>query len=246
MGARSSPGAEETIHGPWRCPGRGLRAAKLSGVSTRPRAAALLMLTLLAVPAVLAGCADKDESQTSSSRTTAESQSESPADTAGQTDHGSADDGATDAPPFPANTEPDTGQASADASVTVSDIRIGRHDGYDRVVFEVGGRGTPGWDVRYVDTATSQGSGEPVDVAGNAVLQVALTGAGYPYDTGVEEFSSSGPVTGPDTEVVTEAVFDATFEGTALTFVGTTDRTPFRVYLLQGPTRVVVEVADPS
>jgi hypothetical protein len=213
-------------------------------MSNRPRATALLLLSFLVGPAVLAGCAEKDEAGTASSSTTAQSQSESPAEPAGQTD--SADDGATDAPPFPANAEPDTGEASADASVTVSDNRIGRHDGFDRVVFEVGGTGTPGWDVRYVDTATSQGSGEPVDVAGDAVLQVTLSGAGYPYDTGVEEFSSSAAVSAAGTKVVTEAVFDGTFEGTAVTFVGTTDRTPFRVYLLQGPTRVVVEVADPS
>jgi hypothetical protein len=99
--------------------------------------------------------------------------------------------------------------------------------------------------VRYVDSGLSQGSGEPVDVAGDAVLQVTLTGAGYPYDTGVEEFSG-GPVTGADTEVVTEVVFDATFEGTSVAFVGTAERSPFRVYLLQNPTRVVVDVADPS
>ena len=72
-----------------------------------------------------------------------------------------------------------------------------------------------------MDAASSQGSGEPIDVAGDAVLQVTLTGAGYPYDTGVEEFSSSGPVTGAGTETVTEAVFDATFEGTTVAFVGT-------------------------
>ena len=242
MGARSSPGAGETIHAPWRTPGRGPITAKLCRVSTRPRAVTLLLLALLTGPAVLAGCADKDAAETSSSsRTAAESPSETSAESAG-----TSDDGATDAPAFPANAEPDTEQASSGASVTVSDLRIGRHDGFDRVVFEVGGSGTPGWDVRYVDEASSQGSGEPVDVAGDAVLQVTLTGAGYPDDTGVEEFSSSGPVTGSGTEVVTEAVFDATFEGTTVTFVGTSERTPFRVYLLEGPTRVVVEVADPS
>ena len=200
------------------------------------------MLALLTGPAVLAGCAEKEAVEASSStRTAAESPSESSAEPAE-----TSDDAATDAPAFPADTEPDTEQASSGASVTVSDVRIGRQDGFDRVVFEVGGTGTPGWDVRYVDTASSQGSGEPVDVAGDAVLQVTLTGAGYPYDTGVEEFASAGPVTGSGTEVVTEAVFDATFEGTTVTFVGTSEQTPFRVYLLEGPTRVVVEVADPS
>jgi hypothetical protein len=39
-------------------------------------------------------------------------------------------------------------------------------------------------------------------------------------------------------------VYDATFEGTSVAWIGTTDRTPFRVYSLTGPSRVVVEVAS--
>ena len=58
-----------------------------------------------------------------------------------------------------------------------------------RRVLEVGGEGRPGWDVRYVDEASSQGSGDPVEVAGGAVLQLTMTGAGYPYETGIEEGS---------------------------------------------------------
>jgi hypothetical protein len=198
------------------------------------------LLSLLVVPVALSGCGGGGtDGQTASATSSA-------GETSGPTTEGdTAEDGATDAPAFPANAEPDTADPSAGASVTVSDIRVGRHDGFDRVVFEVGGTGTPGWDVRYVDSATSQGSGEAVDVAGDAVLQVTLTGAGYPYDTGVEEFSG-GTVSSADTETVTEVVFDSTFEGTTVSFVGTTGKTPFRVYLLDGPTRVVVEVADPS
>ena len=46
--------------------------------------------------------------------------------------------------------------------------------------------------------------------------------------------------------MVTEVAFDGTFEGTTVAFVGTTDEVPFRVYSLSSPTRVVLEVADPS
>jgi hypothetical protein len=153
-----------------------------------------------------------------------------------------AEDGAGDVPDFAADTEPATAEASADSAVTVSDIRIGGHEGFDRVVFEVGGTGTPGWDVRYVEVASSQGKGDPVDVAGAAVLQVTLTGVGYPYATGVEEYA--GPsLTGAGTSAVTEVVYDATFEGTAVAFVGTAAKNPFRVHLLENPTRVVLEVA---
>jgi hypothetical protein len=155
-------------------------------------------------------------------------------------------DGAQHTSPFRANTEPDVGAPSSDARVTVTEIRIGRHDGFDRVVFEVDGTGTPGWDVRYVDEAVSQGSGYPVAVAGNAILQVTLTGVGYPTDTGIEEWSGPDPLSVADTEVVTEVAWDATFEGTSVAFVGTTDEVPFRVYLIEDPARVVLEVADPS
>ena len=237
MGARSSPGAEETIHAPVAYPGRGAGGCEALLVRNRPRTAAALLLSLLTAPVLLTGCGGGDTDEQSSSAPSTESSAPAAESTAA---------GATDAPDFPANAEPDTADASSDASVTVRDIRVARQDGFDRVVFEVGGTGTPGWDVRYVDTASSQGSGEEVDVAGDAVLQVSLTGAGYPYDTGVEEFSSSGPVSAADAVVVTEVVFDATFEGTTTAFVGTTRQAPFRVYLLQDPARVVVEVAHPS
>jgi hypothetical protein len=127
--------------------------------------------------------------------------------------------------------------------VTVTDIRTGEHDGFDRVVFEADGEGLPGWDVRYVDDPSSQGSGEAVEVSGDAVLQVTVTGVGYPFDTGVDEFAADGPVAGPG-GAVTEVVFDATFEGTSVAFIGTTGENPFRVYLLENPARVVVEVAE--
>ena len=145
-------------------------------------------------------------------------------------------------PPFTADLKPDTAPASADSRVTVRAIRIGPHAGFDRVVFEVGGKGTPGWDVRYVDSAVSAGSGKPVSLRGGAVLQVSVTGAGYPYDTGVTEYAGRGPLTAPGTQAVTEVVFDQTFEGTTSAFIGTTARTPFRVYRLASPTRIVVEV----
>jgi hypothetical protein len=46
--------------------------------------------------------------------------------------------------------------------------------------------------------------------------------------------------------VVNEVVWDSAFEGTSVTFVGLTEETPFRVYLLEDPARVVVDVAHPG
>jgi hypothetical protein len=128
----------------------------------------------------------------------------------------------------------------------VTDVRTGRHEGFDRVVFEVDGTGTPGWDVRYVDEATGQGSGDTIPVAGAAILQVTIRGVGYPTETGIEEYDGSQPLPGDGTKVVTEVAWDSTFEGTSVAFVGTTAQSPFRVYLLENPARVVLDVAQPG
>jgi hypothetical protein len=216
------------------------------------RRALVPVSALLAAAVLLTGCAEEgrasagsSSSATSSGPAAGTSASDSPATGSPSTGGEDPDpDAGTATPSFPADTQPDTSEASADASVTVTDIRTGRHDGFDRVVFEVGGTGAPGWDVRYVDVASSQGSGDEVAVAGDAVLQVTVTGAGYPYATGVEEWSGPDPLPGQGTENVTEVVFDATFEGTTVAFVGTRSQAPFRVYALQDPARVVVEVAD--
>ncbi len=212
---------------------------------TRP--ALLPACAVLTVSLLLAGCgAGTSPSPSPSAGGISENPTE-PARATGSGDGGDTDEGSYTAVPSPtAGTSPDTAEASADARVTVTDIRTGRHDGFDRVVFEVEGTGTPGWDVRYVDVASSQGSGEPVEVAGEAVLQVTVTGAGYPFGTGVEEYAGPDPLPGRGTGNVTEVAFDATFEGTTVAFVGTRAEAPFRVYLLQDPVRVVVEVADPS
>jgi hypothetical protein len=207
---------------------------------------------LLALALVVSGCGgDRDDdaapppsgSSPSSSPTT---DGASDGDASGDGSGADGNDAGGDVPPFPANTEPDTGEASDDALVTVTDIRIGRHDGFDRVVFEADGTGTPGWDVRYVDAAQSQGSGDDIDVEGGAILQVTISGVGLPADTGVEEYSGPDRLSAGDTEAVTEVVWDSTFEGTSVAFTGVTEETPFRVYLLEGPTRVVLEVADPG
>lgn len=217
--------------------GHGCQARR---VSSRRR---VVVPVLVAAALLLAACGTDDDSHPAAATSAAATSS---SDGAGSTEGTEApQDDDADASSFPSDVGPAEQAASADSLVTVTDIRTGEHDGYDRVVFEVDGEGTPGWDVRYVDEPTEQASGKAVEVAGAAALQVLVTGAGYPYDTGVAEYSG-GPVAGAGTQVVTEVVFRATFEGATQAFIGTTGESPFRVYLLDGPTRIVVEVAHPG
>jgi hypothetical protein len=194
---------------------------------------------------LVSGCGGEEDDDTGATPSSSAPGSSAPATTsgaAGSSTPSTDGDGSTDAPPFPANTEPDTGEPSSGSLVTVTDIRTGHHGGFDRVVFQVDGTGTPGWDVRYVDEAIEQGRGETIPVKGNAILQVTIKGVGLPTETGIDEYDDAVPLPGSDTDVVTEVVWDSTFEGTSVAFVGTTEEAPFRVYLLEDPTRVVLDV----
>ncbi|MFD4467613.1 hypothetical protein ACFWPA_04885 [Rhodococcus sp. NPDC058505] len=132
--------------------------------------------------------------------------------------------------------------ASGNASLSVTDVRVGSHDGYDRVVYELHGEGEPGWNVRYVDAAVQDGSGREVDVAGRQILEVSLTGTGYPFDTGVDEYAGPNPL--PGAGAVSEVRVATVFEGVTQTFIGLdTDQLPVTVSRLSNPERVVVDFA---
>ena len=139
-----------------------------------------------------------------------------------------------------------TGTATEEPSgepLTVVSARVARQDGFDRVVFELGGGdGRPGWRVAYDDTPSRDGSGEPVDVQGRTTLAVVITGIGYPFDTGVDELDEDPALPG-DLEVVTDVVVGSTFEGSYEAFVGVSGERPFTVQRLSAPARVVIDIS---
>lgn len=200
---------------------------------------------MLLTVALLAGCAGQSEPGTEDAGATgpATSTSSSSAAPSGGETTAPADGGGGATTPFPAGTDAAAADPVAAEGLTVTAVRVGRHDGYDRVVLELAGSGTPGWTVEYVDSPAAQGSGDPIDVPGAAYLQVTLQGTSYPYESGAEEVPR-GAVAVSGTEAVQGVFYDATFEGTSVAVIGTAARTPFRVSALSGPSRVVVEVAD--
>lgn len=226
------------------------------------RAGRLTALVVAASAALLlAGCTsgqvgpEEPLSGVSTSASTGEATSEpSPSDTRATEDPGTVDGTpepdatATETakgPPFAADTRPDTAEPQGDGNVflSVTDIRVAEHDGYDRIVFDLAGRGSgqPGWRVEYVDRAVDDGSGLTVEVDGDAILRVSLSGTANPMDSGVEEYS--GDRIQPGTEAVDEIVYRYWFEGYTTAFIGVdeTER-PFRVFHLENPTRVVLDI----
>jgi hypothetical protein len=202
----------------------------------------------LAVAVLLtAGCAAQTDTDAAASSATAPASTSAPASASETTEASSSSAAPTTAEeaattPFPGDTEVDVADPVDPDGLTATAVRAASHEGYDRVVFEFAGSGTPGWSVEYVDTPTAQGSGDVVDVPGATYLMVNLQGTTYPYESGADEVARGlVPVSG--TDVVQGVFYDGTFEGVSVGYIGVSDRLPFRVYSLTGPSRVVVEVA---
>ncbi|MGY2075984.1 AMIN-like domain-containing (lipo)protein [Blastococcus sp. SYSU DS0828] len=128
--------------------------------------------------------------------------------------------------------------------VALTDVRLGAHEGFDRLVFELAGEGEAGWRVGYTDEPRAQGSGAPVEVPGDAVLGITLTNIALPFDApeGVQ------PWEGPDQQAIAGAtvldtlVEDTLFEGHYTFFAGVDRERPFAVGLLNSPQRIVVDI----
>lgn len=121
-------------------------------------------------------------------------------------------------------------------------VRVGHHTGFDRVVWQFPGSGRPTYRVHYVEEPTADGSGDAVDVAGDAFLEVMITTVGIPSDsTPRPRNASAASIAGT---VVAEALpVYGGFEGYGQAFVGVRDRErPFKVSVLRNPTRLVVDI----
>jgi hypothetical protein len=121
-------------------------------------------------------------------------------------------------------------------------IRVGRHTGFDRVVFDIDGPLPGAVAVRFVDRVVADGSGQPVAVAGKAFLQVRFEGAQAHDDQGRATLATRTEANLPAVE---EVVLAGDFEGYVTVALGLTAAAPFRVLELTGPTRVVVDVRTP-
>ncbi len=129
--------------------------------------------------------------------------------------------------------------------VQLTNARTGRHDCYDRVVFDLNGPAS-GYDVRYVDQLVADGSGQVIPLAGGAKLAIMLKAAAYD-DAG--RLTYPGVVTGrtlPGVNVAGYSTFRDTkfagsFEGQTTLGVGVRAKLPFRVLRLDN--RVMLDVA---
>ncbi len=129
----------------------------------------------------------------------------------------------------------------AGAAGTVSDIRTGHHDGYDRLVIEFATSNTMS-QYQLTQQATStfvrDASGQPVTLQGSAGIRAVLRNTdivdGTPTDLK------------PALPAIQEVANIGNFERVVSYGVGLAKPECFRVLELSGPTRLVIDVATPA
>ena len=147
-----------------------------------------------------------------------------------------------DAPAFAEDTEPQSGEGSGAAGLVLIDVRVAEAEGFDRIVLEFSGTGTPGWVVNYVDEAVLDGSGEVVALGGSAILDIYASGTTWPAPDYYRGPSHLAPENGGD---INDVYVGGTFEGTTQVLAGIDgDPAPFRVFALTAPSRLVIDVTD--
>ncbi len=127
------------------------------------------------------------------------------------------------------------------ANLVIKDVRVGSHEGYDRFVIEFTGTGTPGYLTGYTDQPLQQASGLPVEVAGNAFLELMIQGTPWGRPGSPDHVVEAGPkpLAAGNILGVTNG---GTFEADSQYFIGLDRRRPYNVYVLTEPTRLVVDV----
>ena len=142
--------------------------------------------------------------------------------------------------------EPVQGLPAGKGTALLTAVRVARHEGYDRVVFQFD-RALPGFEVGYAEgPVRADGSGDVVKLDGEHALVVRMEPA---LDADLEKEGAPLTYTGPqrfspDTPVVAELARVGGFEGVLTWAIGVRDRTRFRVDTLGGPHRLVVDVGN--
>ena len=186
---------------------------------------------------VVAGCGDSsDKSATPATK---------PPATSATTTSTTATTGGID-PLEGAGTAAVTRKASGTETALLERVAIGRHEGYDRVVFQFRNE-LPGYRVEYVEPPLKEdGSGNPVTVAGSAIVLVRMEPAsGFDLNTGEGVLVYKGPRrfegAASGASVVRELVRTGDFEAVLSWAIGLEERVDFRVTTASSPARLIVD-----
>jgi hypothetical protein len=122
------------------------------------------------------------------------------------------------------------------------DIRVGTHDGFDRIVFEYDG-GTPTLELDLAQPPFVQDpSGLPMEVNGSVVVRITLTGA-TKFDTETGEQPYQGPTNfEPGYPQIVQLFEFGDFEAVHNWYLGVNSQTCLRAFTLDDPARLVIDI----
>lgn len=124
-------------------------------------------------------------------------------------------------------------------ALALTGIRAATHEGFTRVVLEFSGKGTPGvWRAAWTDEAVEQGRGLPIDVEGEAVLDLVIDGT--PMTASNTPYPSGTHTRAGDLDVVS----DGTFEDNTHVVIGSPTTRQFQIGFLSNPVRMVIDIRD--
>ena len=124
-------------------------------------------------------------------------------------------------------------------ALALTGIRAATHEGFTRVVLEFSGEGTPGvWSAAWADEAVEQGRGMPIQVEGEAVLDLVIDGT--PMTASENPYPSGMHTRAGDLDVVS----DGTFEDNTHVVIGAPAARQFQIGFLSDPVRMVVDIRD--
>ena len=124
-------------------------------------------------------------------------------------------------------------------ALALTGIRAATHEGFTRVVLEFSGKGTPGvWRAAWTDEAMEQGRGLPIDVEGEAVLDLVIDGT--PMTASNTPYPSGTHTRAGDLDVVS----DGTFEDNTHVVIGSPTTRQFQIGFLSNPVRMVIDIRD--
>ena len=124
-------------------------------------------------------------------------------------------------------------------ALALTGIRAAKHEGFTRVVLEFAGKGTPGvWSAAWTDEAVEQGRGLPIQVDGEAVLDLVIDGT--PMTATENPYPAGTHTRAGDLDVVS----DGTFEDNTHVVIGAPATRQFQIGFLSNPVRMVVDIRD--
>ncbi|HMO81106.1 MAG TPA: hypothetical protein PKD24_09970 [Pyrinomonadaceae bacterium] len=204
----------------------------------------LVIAFLLFVSALLPACSEAEPANTTANRPDVASHTaggEQPATSKPAARSAPADERTVEFGDFEGTVERTEKKNSPAEAAILSDVRTGRHDRFDRVVFEFSGNELPSYLIEYIDKPVRAcGSGDVVPLKGDGWLQIRFEPARAHTEEGkpTVAFRELQPMLPNLLEIRSTCDFEAQVEWVA----GVGSPNAYRVIELKDPTRLAVDI----